>query len=327
MTNDTTLPARRIPVILDTDIGDDIDDTWALALLLHSPELEVKLVTTATGDTTYRARLTARLLEVAGRIDVPVGIGPAGPVRTPPRQADWVEGYALEQYPGTVHADGVPAMIDVIMGSPEPVTLISIGPLTDIAAALRREPGIAERTRFVGMQGSLREHMTSNLTVAMGEGACAEWNVVSDISASQTVFAAPWLEATLSPVDTCARIVVDGERYQRLLAGTAPFLRALLENYRLWAVSHGEHCHPEAQSSVLFDCEAVHLAHTTRWLRMRRMGVRVDDQGYTREDAAARPFNVAMAWEDYGAFADDLTARLLGASTSPGGSQYAVAAP
>ncbi len=313
----TTLPARRIPVILDTDIGDDIDDTWALALLLRSPELEVKLVTTATGDTTYRARLTARLLEVAGRTDVPVGIGPAGPVRTPPRQTAWIEGYSLERYPGKVHADGVQAMIDVIMGSPDPVTLISICPLTNIAAALRREPRIAARTHFVGMQGSIREHMKSNLTVMMGEGACAEWNVVSDISASQAVFSAPWLEATLSPVDTCARIVVDGERYQRLLAGTDPLLRALLENYRLWSVTHGDHGHPDAQSSVLFDCEAVHLAHTTRWLRMRRMGVRVDDAGYTREDAAARPFNVALAWDDYGAFADDLTTRLLVASTSP----------
>jgi hypothetical protein len=94
MIGDNTLPLRRIPVILDTDIGDDIDDTWALALLLRSPELDVKLVTTATGDTTYRAQIVARLLEVAGRTDVPVGIGPAGPLRTPPRQTAWIEGYS-----------------------------------------------------------------------------------------------------------------------------------------------------------------------------------------------------------------------------------------
>ena len=318
MHNDTKLPVRRIPVILDTDIGDDIDDTWALAMLLRSPELEVKLVTTATGDTTYRAQLTARLLEVAGRTDVPVGIGPASPVRTPPRQSAWIEGYSLESYPGKVHADGVQAMIDVIMGSPEPVTLISIGPLTTIAAALYREPRIAARTRFVGMQGSIREHIKTNLTVSMAEGAGTEWNVVSDIPASQAVFEAPWFSATLSPVDTCARIVLDGERYERLKAGTDPLLRALLENYRFWAVTHNGHCHPEVQSSVLFDCEAIHLAHTTRWLHMRRMGVRVDDEGYTREDAAARTFNVALAWEDYSAFADDLTARLLGPASSPG---------
>ena len=50
---------RRIPVILDTDIGNDIDDTWALGQLLNSPELDLKLVLTSTGDTEYRARVAA----------------------------------------------------------------------------------------------------------------------------------------------------------------------------------------------------------------------------------------------------------------------------
>lgn len=66
---------KRIPVILDTDIGGDIDDTWALAMLLNSPELDLKLVVTDTGNTTYRAKVAAKLLEVAGRTDVPIGIG------------------------------------------------------------------------------------------------------------------------------------------------------------------------------------------------------------------------------------------------------------
>ena len=65
----------RIPVILDTDIGDDIDDTWALVMLLKSPELDLRLVVTDFGDTVYRARLVAKLLQVAGRTDVPIGIG------------------------------------------------------------------------------------------------------------------------------------------------------------------------------------------------------------------------------------------------------------
>ena len=69
---------RKIPVILDTDIGDDIDDTWALAMLLNSPELDLKLVVTEEGNTPSRAKIAARLLEIAGRTDVPVGIIPAG---------------------------------------------------------------------------------------------------------------------------------------------------------------------------------------------------------------------------------------------------------
>ena len=68
-------PPRPVPVILDTDIGDDIDDTWALALALKSPELDMKLVVTDYGNTEHRAKIVARVLEVAGRTDIPIGIG------------------------------------------------------------------------------------------------------------------------------------------------------------------------------------------------------------------------------------------------------------
>ena len=83
-------PARPpIPIILDTDIGDDIDDTWALALALKSPELDVKLVVTDYGNTEHRAKIVARILEVAGRTDIPIGIGVKENDRESP-QADWV---------------------------------------------------------------------------------------------------------------------------------------------------------------------------------------------------------------------------------------------
>lgn len=311
---------KRRPVILDTDIGDDIDDTWALAMLLKSPELDVKLVTADTGDTTYRARLIARLLDVAGRTDVPVGVGLPNTGRTtPPRQTAWVEGYDLGHYPGTVHADGVQAIIRTIMDSPELVTLICIGPVPNIAEALRREPGLAARARFAGMHGSFHWHITSNLRLAMEPGQYAEWNVLCDAVAAQAVFAAPWTAAAITPVDTCARVVLDGERYRRVRDSADPLMRAVIENYRIWAASMGTSCDPQAQSSVLFDTVAVHLAHTTRWLRTRRMGVRVDGEGYTREDAAARPFQVALEWEDYDAYADDLVERLLGPVTPAAG--------
>src|SRR5512137_889362 len=68
-------PAKPVPVILDTDIGDDIDDTWALALVLKSPELDLKLAVGDYGKPQYRARLLARFLQTAGRTDVPVGVG------------------------------------------------------------------------------------------------------------------------------------------------------------------------------------------------------------------------------------------------------------
>jgi len=89
---------HKIPVILDTDGGGDIDDTWALAMLLKCPELDLKLVVTDTGNTTYRAQVAAKLLEVAGRTGVPVAIGIHQSDGRGP-QAPWVEGYGLDPTP------------------------------------------------------------------------------------------------------------------------------------------------------------------------------------------------------------------------------------
>jgi len=93
---------KKIPVILDTDIGDDIDDTWALSFLLRSPELDLKLVVGDKGRCEYRAKLIAKLLENAGRTDVPVGVG--AEIKSDQGeeggQAAWVQGYDLGSYPG-----------------------------------------------------------------------------------------------------------------------------------------------------------------------------------------------------------------------------------
>ncbi|MBT3291967.1 MAG: nucleoside hydrolase, partial [Victivallales bacterium] len=153
--SDPTRTKHRIPVILDTDIGGDIDDTWALAMLLKSPELDVKLVVADAGNTPYRARIIAKMLEVADRTDIPVGVGVEDERYCHQRQAAWLDGYDLADYPGTVHGDGVGAIIDTIMSSPEPVTLVCIGPVPNIGEALRREPRIVENARFVGMHGAV----------------------------------------------------------------------------------------------------------------------------------------------------------------------------
>ena len=62
-----------IPTILDTDIGHDVDDVWALAFLLRCPELDVKLITTTTGDTVYRASLVAKMLTLMECTHIPIG--------------------------------------------------------------------------------------------------------------------------------------------------------------------------------------------------------------------------------------------------------------
>jgi inosine-uridine nucleoside N-ribohydrolase len=293
-------PGRRIPVILDTDIGTDIDDTWALAMLLKSPELDVKLVVSDSGDTAYRARIVARMLEIAGRTDVPVGVGI--PLESAPRnQASWVAGYDLSRYPGPVHEDGVGAIVDTVMRSPEPVTLVAIGPVPNIAAALAREPKIAERARFVGMHGSIRRGYGGSVE------ASAEYNVRTYPQACQAVFAARW-DITITPLDTCGVVRLEGDKYRAVRDCEDPLIRALIENYRIWAKA------PDAdvQSSVLFDTVAVYLAFCEELLVMEKLGIRVTDDGTTVVDGSAKTINCATAWKDLSAFEYFLVQRLTG---------------
>ena len=188
--------ARPIPVILATDIGDDIDDTWALGLALKSPELDLKLVVGEYGKAEYRAKLIAKFLQTVGRSDIPVGVGLDGEPHDEGNQAAWVKDYELSSYPGKVRRDGVQAIIDTIHQSGEGVTVICIAPMPTLAAAVARDPKIATLARFVGMQGSLR------LGYGGSKKISPEWNVKADAKACQTVFAAPW-DKTITPLDTC----------------------------------------------------------------------------------------------------------------------------
>ena len=173
-------------MILDTDIGDDIDDTWALALLLKCPELDLKLVVTNTGKGLYRAKLLAKLLTVAGRTDVPIGIGLGGHDGTGPQQG-WIKDYKLETYPGKLYENGVQSLIDTIENSEVPITLIAIGPMSNVARTLQQSPRIADKdkVRFVGMAGSIHKGYGDTFQ------AVPEYNVKKDVPASQTLFTAP----------------------------------------------------------------------------------------------------------------------------------------
>jgi len=301
-----TINGDRIPVILDTDIGADIDDTWALAMMLKSPELDVKLIVSDTGDTTYHSKIIARMLEAGGRTDVPVGVGVPFDSRRHYNQAKWVDGYALSDYPGNVLDDGVQAIIDTILSCPVPVTLVCIGPVPNIAGALAREPRIVENARFVGMHGSVRRGHGGSPQVI------AECNVVNHTPECQKVLFASW-DVTITPLDTCGLVVLKGEKYQAVRHCDDPLVLSLMENYRIWLDAVGRPSEDiDRQSSVLFDTVAVYLTFSEKLLVMENLGINVTDDGYTIIDENSKRMNVAVNWKDLGAFEDLLVERLTG---------------
>jgi len=296
-----------IPVILDTDIGDDIDDTWALALALKSPELDVRLVVTDFGNTEHRAKIVARFLEIAGRTDIPIGIG-VKENDGESSQAEWVKAYDLATYPGKVYRDGVQALVDVAMAAKEEVTLVAIGPPPNLKAALEREPRIAGKIRLAGMFGSLRRGYGGKPAPE------AEWNVKANPAAARAVLGAAWKSAISTPLDTCGLVQLEGERYARVRDSRDLLARAVIENYRLWCRTK-DWCVKDAdyvagKSSTLFDAVAVYLAISRDLVKVETMGVRVTDEGMTVPDPAARPLDWATEWRDLAGFEEWLTARL-----------------
>lgn len=296
---------EKIPVILDTDIGGDIDDTWALGMLLKCPELDPRLVVSCTGSTEYRAKICAKMLERAGRSDISVGIGISGVSDGPrERQKKWIEDYELEKYPGRVFEDGVEGIIECIENSPAPVTLICIGPVTNIAEALRRRPEIAMKTNFAGMFGSIRKQHNGKA------GAIAEFNVAEDIPSCQAVFKAAWKTMTITPLDTCGTVQLKGMLYEKISQASTPIAKDIIENYRIWLKAKGK-AEQETESSILFDTVAVHLAYSTAFLKMEKMRISVNNSGFTVIDPAASEINVAIDWLNLDAYHEYLTERLL----------------
>jgi inosine-uridine nucleoside N-ribohydrolase len=298
-----------IPVIFDTDIGSDIDDTWALAFLMRCPELDVKLVTTDRGRPEYRAKLACQILEAAGRQDLPVGLGPEWEGNTgQTRQEPCAEGYELTQYAGEIIEDGVQAMIDTIMATPEPMTVIAIGPLPTVAEALKREPRIVENARFIGMHGSLRlGHKRDR------ENVIAEANVVNDATAAQAVFEAAW-PVTITPIDTCGIVQLEGAKHEQVVQSNDLLARAVISNYATWWM-RGKAAANNAdlwkrESSILFDTVAVYLAFSEDLLVMEDLPVCVTDDGFTRIEDGAKVQRCATEWKDLGAFEDLLVQRL-----------------
>ena len=234
------------------------------------------------------------------------------------RQAAWIKDYDLKSYPGKVLTNGVQAIIDTIMQSSQPVTLICIGPAPNIAEALKRAPRIAQHARFVGMDGSVR------LGYGDASQPCAEWNVKADPKAMQAVFAAPW-DITITPLDTCGLVTLTGEKYGHVLGATNCLVADLIINYRIWVANQPTLAADMADhhSTTLFDPVAVYLAMHQDLCVMEKLPIRVTDDGFTIIDPQARMVNVATLWKDLGAFEDFLVERLAGndanlpASTSP----------
>jgi inosine-uridine nucleoside N-ribohydrolase len=258
------MAAERIPIVLDTDIGTDIDDAFALALIVNSPELELLGVTTVSGDTQARARLAAKMLWEAGsawrRIPVVAG-APGKPL--PIEQTRWADGFTSPQLKRENGDDFLRSTFD---RRPGEVTLLTIGPLTNVGALLKQHPGVAKKIkRIVMMGGSVARGYEPRSTAA------AEYNVAADPPAAQTVFASG-IPILMVPLDVTAMLQLEPANRQRIFTHLSPMTNALTALYHLWN-------HP---TPTLFDPMAVAMLIDPSLCETRQLAIEVDASGFTR---------------------------------------------
>src|SRR5208337_2349574 len=182
----SALPAASEKVIIDTDIGDDVDDAFAVALALRSPELEILGITTTYGDTETRAKLLDRLLGELGRQDIPVAVGIPTHATNVFTQRRYAEGghFARASHPGAVDF-----IAQQIRRYPGQITLIAIGPLVNVGALIDKDPETFRKLRGVVLMGGSIDRGYGDFGYLPAHGPQPEWNIRSDISSARKLFA------------------------------------------------------------------------------------------------------------------------------------------
>ncbi len=268
------VPPKKIPILVDTDIGTDIDDAFALALVARSPELNLLGVTTVSGDTQARARLAAKLLWTAGLRRVPVVPGePGRPL--PDEQTRWAEGFKSPQLrPG----NAVDFLDATLRRYPGKVTIIAIGPLTNIAALLTKDPSITSKIdRIVMMGGSIHHGYGDDPTPV------AEYNVAADPAAAQKVFSSG-VHILMAPLDVTAMLQLREPDRHRIFTSLTPLTDSLAILYNLWG----------QRTPTLFDPMAVAMVIDPSLCQTEPLHIEVDSNGYTRV-VMGQPPNAVVA--------------------------------
>jgi inosine-uridine nucleoside N-ribohydrolase len=276
-------PSARQKIILDTDIGDDIDDAFALALALSSPKLQVLGVTTAWGDTDLRARLAARFLARTGHTNVPVAAGPKTAAKYPFTQARWASAYPEPQkgWP-----DAIDFILDAIRRNPGQITLISIAPFSNVGALIDRDPATFRKLkRVVIMGGSIRRGY-GDLGYTPSHGPSPEYNILMDIPAAKKLFASG-VPLYVMPLDS-TQLKLDAVKRNVLFSQGTPLTDALTLLYHQWTASTNN------PTPTLFDAMAVAAAIDPSLCPTQPMRIAIDDKGYTRVEPGSPNANVCL---------------------------------
>ena len=276
------------PVIIDTDVGDDIDDAFALAVALHDPRLQVIGITTAWGDTWTRTLLVRRLLATLGRKDVVVAQGPKTLNNVPFTQKKWAEGATDTTRP----PDAIEFIRDQVNKRPGQITLIALAPLSNIEALQKQAPDALHKLKQVALMGGsiyMGYYLGGAVPVARPN---AEYNIAS-APRGLTLLLESGVPVRMFPLDS-TQIKFDEVQRDRLFAYGSPTSDALALLYHQWRLlnSWGQ------ITPTLFDAIPVVWLLQPAACPLKPMRIEVDARGYTRPVTGTPNVNVCLTLDE-----------------------------
>jgi len=275
----TATAAHPEKIIIDTDIGDDIDDAFALALAMRSPELEIMGVTTGFGDTETRAKLVDRFLGEAGRQDIPVAAGVPTQNKNPLSQRRYAEG---GHFAKSSHPAAVDFLLEQIRRYPGQITLIAIGPLMNVGGAIDKDAATFRKLKRVVLMGGCIRRGYGDLGYTPARGPQPEWNILNDIPSAQKLFASG-VPVAVMPLDS-TQLKLDEVKRAFLFSQGTPITDALTLLYHQWG----------QETPTLFDPMTIAYVVNPKLCPVQAMRIRVDERGNTIPEAGASNSDVCL---------------------------------
>lgn len=205
-----------VKVIIDTDVGDDVDDAFAIDLALSSPELKILGLSSAWGDTALRARMLDRMVCETGRTGITIRAGVPTKSGAPFSQAPWAKA-GIDR----PHGDSVSFLLEQAKASPGEVTLLALGPLTNIGAAIDRDPVAFRKLKRVVLMGGSIHHGYG----APGKAPEPEYNIARDPKSAQKLFRSG-VPIFMLPLDS-TQLKFDDAKRSSLASVSTPMTDAL----------------------------------------------------------------------------------------------------
>ena len=272
-------------IIIDTDIGDDVDDAFAVALALKSPEFEILGFTAPFGDTRTRAKMLDRMLGEAGRGDIPVAMGAASNANlsgfNQRRYAEGGKSYRAS-YP-----DSTDFILEQIRRHPGEITLVAVGPLPNVGALIDRDIATFRKLKRVAIMGGSFQPIPNAYGLGTPTAAMPEWNIKNDIKSAQKLFTSG-VPVVVMPLDSTIGLKLHEVARNQLLAQGTQLTDMLGTVYHMWRMG------TKNITPTLFDPMVLAWLADPTLCPVTVMHVRVRDDGMTVAETGAPNAQVCL---------------------------------